>query len=66
MPILLSEQNGMKCCEIRPLDVSPQIKNVIARTQKAGCFIASIRQDMLVRKGLSFDELGGINSSSEP
>ena len=66
MPILLSEQNGMKCCEIRPFDVRPQIKNVIASTQNAGYLMASRKQDILVRKGLVFDVSGGMNSSSEP
>ena len=40
IPTLLSAQNGMKCCPTIPVLVSPQIKNVIVKIQKAGCLIA--------------------------
>ena len=35
IPILLSPQKGMKCCNISPFEVSPQMKNVIAKIQNA-------------------------------
>ena len=56
----------MKCCNISPFEVSPQMKNVIAKIQNAGCLNPKNRFWKLKVTGFSFGKGGGFCISESP
>ena len=59
IPILLSAQKGMKCCKIKPFEVKPHIKKVVAKIKKGGLLIDWKRLFKLNKIAFSLDFGGG-------
>ena len=59
IPTLLSAQKGIKCCPTMPVEVRPQMKKVVAKIQKAGCFIPSAKLVNVMNKTLATLSVGG-------
>ena len=66
MPTLLSAQKGMKCCPTIPVDVRPQMKNVVAKIQKAGCLIPSDNAVNVILRTFDTSPAGGSKIFSSP